>query len=115
VSNLTLGFWAHMTDRSHERDLWIPYLHRAWPAGTDRAAVARGVGAVNAVRNRAVHHERLFNPTRGGISVNAAGVFMEEAFGHLVAVGFQDEFPDLRPCQTLAFIEEVPAPTDVLL
>ncbi|WP_297157675.1 hypothetical protein, partial [uncultured Ellagibacter sp.] len=20
VSNLTLGFWAHMTDRSHERD-----------------------------------------------------------------------------------------------
>jgi hypothetical protein len=45
VSNLTLGFWTHMTDRSHERDLWIPHLHRAWPEGADRAVVARGVGA----------------------------------------------------------------------
>lgn len=26
ISNLTLGFWAHMTDRSHERDLWIPSI-----------------------------------------------------------------------------------------
>jgi hypothetical protein len=115
VSNLTLGFWTHMTDRSHERDLWIPYLHRAWLAGTDRAAAARGVGAVNAVRNRAMHHERLFNPSNGGISVNAAAACMEEAFEHLVPAEFRDEFPDLRPCETLAFIEDVPAPADVLL
>lgn len=33
VSNLTLSFWAHMTDRSHERDLWIPVIHKAWPKG----------------------------------------------------------------------------------
>ena len=37
IAGLMLGFWAHMTDRSRERDLWIPYLHAAWPAGTDRA------------------------------------------------------------------------------
>ena len=30
VAGLMLGFWAHMTDRSSERDLWIPYLHAAW-------------------------------------------------------------------------------------
>lgn len=29
VAGLMLGFWAHMTDRSRERDLWIPYLHAA--------------------------------------------------------------------------------------
>lgn len=29
ISNLTLGFWAHMADCSHERALWIPSIHKA--------------------------------------------------------------------------------------
>lgn len=36
VSNLTLGLWTHITDRSHERALWIPSIHKAWPKGTLR-------------------------------------------------------------------------------
>ena len=24
ISNLTLGFWVHMSDRMHEREVWIP-------------------------------------------------------------------------------------------
>ncbi len=61
VSNLTLGFWAHMTYRSHERDLWIPSIHRAWPKGSDRVDVNNRIARINAVRNRAAHHEHLFS------------------------------------------------------
>ena len=32
IANLPLGFWAHLTDKAHERILWIPYLHHAWPS-----------------------------------------------------------------------------------
>ena len=60
VSNLTLGFWAHMTDRSHERALWIPSAHKAWPKGTPRNDVNNRIARINKVRNRAAHHEHLF-------------------------------------------------------
>lgn len=64
ISNLMMGFWAHLTDRSRERDLWIPYLHSAWPAGTNRAKLNRTIYAINKLRNRVAHNERLFNPTQ---------------------------------------------------
>lgn len=64
ISNLMMGFWAHLTDRSRERDLWIPYLHTAWPKGTDRAELNRTIYAINKVRNRVAHNERLFDPAR---------------------------------------------------
>ena len=68
VAGLMLGFWAHMTDRSRERDLWIPYLHAAWPAGTDRAELNLKLEAINKLRNRVAHNERLFNPGSDGYS-----------------------------------------------
>ena len=64
ISNLMLGFWSHLTDRSRERDLWIPALHRAWSKGTDRAVLHRHLYAINKVRNRVAHNERLFDPAR---------------------------------------------------
>ena len=64
ISNLMMGFWAHLTDRSRERDLWIPHLHNAWPKGTDRAELNRAIYAINKVRNRVAHNERLFDPAR---------------------------------------------------
>lgn len=66
VAGLMLGFWSHMTDRSRERDLWIPYLHAAWPSGTNRAELNLKLEAVNKLRNRVAHNERLFNPGEGG-------------------------------------------------
>lgn len=62
ISNLMMGFWSHLTDRSRERDLWIPYLHNAWPIGIDRAELHQTISAINKVRNRVAHNERLFNP-----------------------------------------------------
>lgn len=59
-----MGFWAHLTDRSWERDLWIPYLNTAWPAGTDRAESHLKIYAINKARNQVAHNERLFDPVR---------------------------------------------------
>ena len=64
ASSLTFGFWMHMTDRSHERDVWIPHLHSVWPAGTNRADLHKRISAVNEERNRVAHHERLYDPSR---------------------------------------------------
>lgn len=72
IANLTLGFWTHMTDRAHERDLWIPIISKAWPAGTSRVALNEEITAINSVRNRAAHQEHLFNMTPG-LSVLKAG------------------------------------------
>ena len=36
VAGLTLGFWIHLTDRSHDVDLWRSGLYLAWPKGTSR-------------------------------------------------------------------------------
>lgn len=70
VSRLTLGFWTHLFDTNHERDLWIPYLHAAWPKGTNRSELYSELNTINVMRNRAAHSEKLFD-LRGGLSVRA--------------------------------------------
>ena len=64
VAELSLGFWAHLTDRAHERDLWIPILHKAWALRSKRVEIDRLLRSVTECRNRIAHHERLFNPKR---------------------------------------------------
>lgn len=68
VANLMLGFWAHLTDRSRERNLWIPHLNVAWPKGTDRNCLNNTFVTINRVRNRAAHNERLFDPLTEALS-----------------------------------------------
>lgn len=65
VSNLMLGFWCHMADRNHERELWIPCIHKAWPKGTKRKTLYAELATINRLRNRAAHHERLFILSEG--------------------------------------------------
>ena len=36
ISNLTLGFWVHLSDRPREAVIWRTALYRAWPRGTNR-------------------------------------------------------------------------------
>lgn len=68
VSRLTLGFWTHLSDTNHERVLWIPHLHTIWPAGTNRSGLYASLNAINMMRNRAAHAEKLFN-LKGGVGV----------------------------------------------
>lgn len=62
VSNLTLGFWVHLTDRSREAVIWRTGLYAAWPKGTRRVALQNRLDGILRVRNRIAHNERLFNP-----------------------------------------------------
>lgn len=59
IAKLSFGFWSHMTDKAHERVLWIPYLHKVWPSGTNRSDLDRSIRVVNMTRNRIAHHEPL--------------------------------------------------------
>lgn len=65
IAELSFGFWRHCTDPAHEKSLWVPYLHRAWPRKTDRAMLDRSLATINTARNRASHHEPLFDARPG--------------------------------------------------
>lgn len=115
IAGLTLGFWAHMTDRSRERDLWIPYLHAAWPAGTDRAKLNLKLEKINKLRNRVAHNERLFNPSKKDYSPKDIDTDITELFralcpeAHMIFRSIDSRTAIER------FLEEHPAPADVEL
>ena len=67
IANLTFGFWAHMTDKAHERTLWIPAVYRAWPKGTNRSELDAKLRLINEARNRIAHHEHLFDMRDDGL------------------------------------------------
>jgi len=60
VAELNFGFWRHLSDAIHEKTLWVPYLHHAWPRKTPRQQIDAMIGAINDQRNRIAHHEPLF-------------------------------------------------------
>lgn len=59
VAELMFGFWTFLTSDLHEKSLWVPYLHKAFPEGTDRAAVHQALTALREFRNRVAHHEPI--------------------------------------------------------
>ncbi len=46
-----------------EKAVWVPYLHTAFPKGTERRKVDSQISAVNQLRNRIAHDEPLFTST----------------------------------------------------
>lgn len=64
MAELSFGFWRHLTSASHEKTVWVPYLHHAYPPKTNRASVDRIIGNINSVRNRIAHHEPIFDRTK---------------------------------------------------
>lgn len=64
IAELSFGFWRHLTDTAHEKTLWVPYLSRAFPKGTNRRDIEASLMMINTVRNRASHHEPLFTSRR---------------------------------------------------
>lgn len=60
VAELTLGFWRYLSLGRHEKRLWVPCLHHAFPAGTDRTRdVDDRIHRLHNVRNRVAHHEPI--------------------------------------------------------
>ncbi len=115
IAGLMLGFWTHMTDRSRERDLWIPYLHAAWPAGTNRAKLNLKLEAVNKLRNRVAHNERLFNPGADGCSPKSTNADILNLFEALCPEAHESLYRDDGKTTVERFLEEYPAPADVSL
>lgn len=115
IANLTLGFWTHLTDRSRERDLWIPYLHAAWPKGIDRNGLNRSLAAINRVRNRVAHNERLFDPLEHSLSPANADrdilMLLRALCGEVVSRLYGDD----GNTSVELFCREHPAPADVRL
>ncbi len=60
IAELSFGWWRYLTSRAHEKTLWVPYLHHAYPRGTNRADVDLVVVQLHALRNRVAHLEPLF-------------------------------------------------------
>ena len=61
VANLTFGFWRYLSSKAHEKSLWVPHLHTAFPPKTSRSAVDARIGRLHDLRNRAAHHEPLLD------------------------------------------------------
>ncbi|MGW3361028.1 hypothetical protein ACWDFL_37570 [Streptomyces bungoensis] len=59
IADLSLGLWRYLSSSAHEKTLWVPYLHTAFPAGTDRAKVDKAIRNLHQLRNRAAHWEPL--------------------------------------------------------
>lgn len=107
VSNLTLGFWSHLTDKAHERDLWIPYLHKAWPDGTNRSDLNEKICSINKCRNRISHHEKLFN-TAAISDPSVIDITIGKLFSLLYPL--QTLFDCEEPSRIDAFLVEHPFP-----
>lgn len=116
VSNLTLGFWAHMTDRHHERVLWIPCLHRVWPKGTSRSDINARIAQINKVRNRAAHHEHLFVPEGAICSTLEACKDAVELFCQLAPEACNYVYGiEGKGCSVSEYVSSNPAPCNVVI
>jgi len=59
IAELMFGFWRYLSVSAHHHPLWIPYLHKAFRAGTSRPQVDGPIGRLHKLRNRVAHHEPL--------------------------------------------------------
>ena len=116
ISNLTLGFWAHMTDRSHERDLWIPSIHKAWPKGAARSEVNDRIAGINKTRNRAAHHEHLFASAGYDCATLQSCRDAVSLFAQLEPVTCDYVYGgDITRCSVDNYLKQNPAPCDVIV
>ncbi|GAB2643670.1 Abi family protein [Prescottella soli] len=59
VAELMFGFWTYMTSDLHEKTLWVPHLHKAFPQHTDRRKLHNTLTDLRKFRNRVAHHEPI--------------------------------------------------------
>ncbi|WP_433168443.1 hypothetical protein [Kribbella sp. CA-247076] len=88
IAELTFGFWRFLSSSAHEKTVWVPFLHRAYPPGTDRKRdVDSNVATLNRLRNRVAHHEPLIgeNLPRETAKVSALAGLLDRELGAYVA------------------------------
>lgn len=101
IAELSLGFWRYLSVKSHEKALWVPYLHHAFPAGTDRARdIDSRVHRLHTLRNRVAHHEPLLGvnlPARLADITDLATLINPDLGGYITATTLIPQAIALRP------------------
>ena len=115
VSNLTLGFWVHLSDRSREAVIWRTALYRAWPKGTNRRELQPRLDGILRVRNRVAHAERLFNPSDEKLSPLVVDADVVNLLRALCSEAAERLYGECEGSPAELFCQEHPAPADVRL
>lgn len=115
VTNLTLGFWVHFSDRSREAAIWRTALYRAWPKGTDRQKLQPRLEGTLRVRSRVAHAERLFDPSSSKLSPLRADANAVEPLRDLYPEAPEHLYRNGEPTPVELFCKENPASADVRL
>ena len=100
VAELNFGFWRYLSSSAHEKTLWVPLLHHAFPPATKRADIDARIGRLHALRNRASHHEPLFQvdlSARFADLVTVAGELHPQLATHLAATSRVSSLLQDRP------------------
>ena len=86
VAELMFGFWRYLSTGAHEKTLWVPYLHNAFPPKTNRADIDKQIEKIHKIRNRAAHHEPLLraDPATGTLDLSTQP--LEAAHRNLLAL-----------------------------
>jgi hypothetical protein len=100
VAELNFGFWRYLSSSAHEKTLWVPLLHQAFPSGTNRADVDGKIGRLHVLRNRVAHHEPLLLedlPARHADLVDTAGRLQPQLARHLATTSQVPALLGARP------------------
>lgn len=100
VAELNFGFWRYLSSSAHEKTLWVPLLHHAFPQATNRADIDSRVGRLHALRNRVAHHEPLLSedlPARLEDLLTVTGLLHPQLAAHVSATSQVPSLVQARP------------------
>jgi len=86
VAELPFGFWRYLSAAKHEKRLWVPYLHKAFAAGTSRHELDRRINRLHELRNRIAHHEPLLRRNRVTGVLSLSSRHLDDRHHDLLAV-----------------------------
>ncbi len=86
VAEIMFGFWTYLFSDLHEKTIWVPYLHKAFPPGTDRNQLNATLASLRDFRNRIAHHEHILSGSEAERRriVSVVRLLSPDALAHLV-------------------------------
>ena len=87
VAEIMFGFWTYLFSDLHEKMIWVPYLHKAFPPGTDRNQLNATLASLRDFRNRVAHHEHILTGSEAERRriVSVVRLLSPDALAHLVS------------------------------
>lgn len=102
IAELPFGFWRFLSCAAQEKALWVPFIHNAFPPGTDRRTdVDEPVTQLHRLRNRVAHHEPVLSEdmnARAGAIVRLSTLILPSLGQHIAATSTVAMIVSRRPC-----------------